>query len=135
MSLSFDIAVKEEGETEFKVIVETSELFDISAPDRFPRFSGKIRYRTSLELLDGYSVLDLGEVGEVAEVTLNGKYLGSRICAPYKFDLTSAAREGKNELEIIVTGNLAHRRRDKFSRFLQLPPTGIMGDIALCKYE
>jgi len=135
LSLSFDIAVKEEGETEFKVIVETSELFDISAPDRFPRFSGWIRYRTSLELLDGYSVLDLGEVGEVAEVTLNGKYLGSRICAPYKFDLSSAAREGKNELEIIVTGNLAHRRRDKFSKFLQLPPTGIMGDIALCKYE
>jgi hypothetical protein len=33
-----------------------------------------------------------------------------------------------------VTANLAHRRRDGLSSFIQIPPTGILGEIALCRY-
>ena len=94
-----------------------------------------MRYRTRFESVDGFSVLDLGQVGEVAEVWLNGVSLGVRINSPYKFSLRSALSKGENELEIRVVGNLAHRRNsDRFSRYVQVPPTGILGDIALCRY-
>ena len=135
LPLHFDIAIKDEGETDFRTIAEDSDLFDISAPDRFPRFSGEIRYTAALTAEDGYTVLDLGEVGETAEVWLNGTYLGARINAPYQFDLKPALRSGENALEILVRSNLAHRRRDKFSSYIQIPPTGILGEIAVCKYE
>ena len=135
LSLRHEISVKEEGEAEFRTIAENSELFDLSAPERMPHFSGQIRYRTTFRAEDGFSVLDLGEVGEVAEVWLNGTYLGARINAPYKFSMADALTEGENRLEILVTSNPAHRRRDLFSTFIQLPPTGLIGDVALCKYE
>ena len=134
LPLRFDISVKLEGEDEFSVIATDSECFDISAPESLPSFSGYIRYKAKFNALDGFNVLDLGQVGEVAQAWLNGKYLGARINTPYKFDLTDALCNGENELEIIVTSNLAHKRRDYFSSFIQIPPSGILGEISLCKY-
>lgn len=135
LDLRFDISVKEEGEAEFRTVADNSELFDISAPSGMPYFSGEIRYVTELDSDGDFTVIDLGEVGETAELWLNGEYIGARINAPYKFDLSGALKDGKNALEIIVRSNLAHRRRDKFSSFIQISPSGIMGDIALCRYE
>ena len=133
--MRFEIAVKQEGTTDYRVLAGDSELFDVTAPDRLPDFSGEVRYRTTFEATDGFTVLDLGEVGEVAEVWLNGVSLGVRINAPYKFSLLPALRKGENELEIKVIGNLAHRRHhDNYTRYVQIPPTGIVGEIALCRY-
>ncbi len=134
LPIRFEIALKEEGEGEFKTIAENSECFDVSAPDRYPHFSGEIRYRATFEAKDGFDVIDLGQVGEVAEVWLNGKYLGARINAPYKFSMKNAIKQGENELEIIVKSNLAHKRPDWFSSYMQIPPSGIIGEISLCKY-
>ncbi len=135
LPLLFDISVMEEGEDEFRTIATNSECFDISAPEREPHFSGSIRYKTSFVPRDDFSVIDLDQVGEVAEAWLNGQYLGARINAPYKFNMASALKEGENELEIIVKSNLAHRRRDWLSTYLQIPPSGIIGEISLCKYS
>ena len=81
-----------------------------------------------------FTVLDLGQVGEVAQVYVNDKLVGTRINAPYKFSLKDALCQGENKLKIIVKSNLAHRRRDDLSFYMQIPPTGIIGDISLCKY-
>ena len=135
LSLIYDIALKEEGETEFTDYLSASPLVDITAPDRLPRFSGSVRYRTSFTAKEGYTVLDLGEVGETAEAWLNGTYLGARINPPYKFSLKEAIKTGENELEVIVVSNAAHKRRDGFSRYIFMPPTGILGEVSLCKYE
>ena len=135
LPLRFDVSVMEEGEREFRTIATDTECFDISAPDRLPRFSGSIRYRTTFTAKDGFDVIDLGQVGEVAEVWLNGQYLGARINAPYKFRMSRGLQTGENHLEIIVKSNLAHRRREELSSFLPIPPSGIMGEIALCKYS
>ena len=135
LPLLFEIAVMEEGSDSYRIIANNSPCFDISAPLAMPNFSGSVRYRTSFEYKDGYDVIDLGQVGEIAEAYLNGKRLGLRISAPYKFSMRDAMQDGKNELEIIVKSNLAHKRTDWFSSFIQIPPTGIIGDIHLCKYE
>ena len=120
-------------ESVFRTIATNAEPFDVS--EAIPRFSGDVLYRTTLEIDPAYTVLDLGDVGEIAEAWLNGQYLGARINAPYKFSLRNAMRAGENELCVQVKSNLGHRRRDLFSKYIPLPPTGIMGDIALCKYE
>ena len=128
---------KEAGETN-RQIAESSPLFDITAPDKYPEFSGSIRYTSKFNFsseMSSYTVLDLGQVGEVAEVYLNGVSLGTRINAPYKFSMEKSLQNGENNLEIIVTNNLGHRRRDFLSTFIQIPPSGIIGDISICKYE
>ena len=135
LPLLFDIYAKDEDEAEYRLLAENSALFDVTAPGRLPKFSGTVRYVSEFEYEDGYDVLDLGQVGDTAEVWLNGKYIGARINAPYKFLLRDALIKGTNKLEILVRSNLGHRRHDLFSTFIQIPPTGIMGDISLCKYE
>lgn len=135
LPITFEIAIKNEGDSDFKVIADNSPCFDISAPNRYPNFSGEIRYRAEFDSVGDFDVIDLGQVGEIAEVYLNGEYLGARINAPYKLSMKNAVKSGKNELEIIVKSNLAHRRPDWFSSYMQIPPSGILGEISLCKYE
>lgn len=135
LPLLFDIYTKEEGESEFTLLKKSSPCFDISSPENKPYFSGQILYRATFDAQDDYLVLDLGQVGEVCEVYLNKKHVGTRINPPYKFSLSGNLNKKENELEIIVTSNLAHKRRDEFSSFIQIPPSGILGDIYLCKYS
>lgn len=47
--------------------------------------------------------LDLGRVQVIAEVRLNGKDLGILWKAPFRVDVTDAAKAGDNELEVRVT--------------------------------
>lgn len=135
LPLLFDIEIKEEGENEYRKIAEKSQPFDISAPDKFPSFSGYIRYTATFDSVKDFTVIDLGEVGEVGEVYINGVNLGTRINAPYKFSMSGSLKEKDNEIEIIVTSNLGHRRRDFLSTFIQIPPTGIVDNISLCRYS
>lgn len=53
--------------------------------------------------------LDLGKVGEVAEVSLNGKYLGVLWKEPFRIDITCAAQKGRNKLQIKVTNLWVNR--------------------------
>lgn len=136
LDLRFDVFVKDEGEAEFRLLAENARPFDISAPDCLPRFSGEILYKARFVAQPDYTVLDLGFVGETAQVKLNGKAVGTRINAPYKFSLLSGLQSGENHLEVLVRSNPAHRRyNDDLTRFTHIPPTGILGPIALCRYE
>ena len=135
LDISFNISVIEEGLVEKRTIAENSGLFDISSPDKFPDFSGTVIYEGSFVAQKGFDVIDLGQVGEACQVKLNGKCLGERINAPYKLSLKSAIKEGENKIEIAVKSNLGHKRREYLSSFIQIPPTGILGEICLCKYE
>lgn len=55
-------------------------LCDLTA-EQFPGVCGTFRYRTSFELADdlAHTVIDLGDVYEVATLTLDGQTLGTRI--------------------------------------------------------
>ena len=46
--------------------------------------------------------LDLGDVEVMAKVKLNGKNIGTRWIAPYKFEITGDLKRGENTLEIEV---------------------------------
>jgi hypothetical protein len=53
--------------------------------------------------------IDLGDVKNLAEVTVNGKSLGIVWHAPYRMDATSALKPGANELSIRVTNAWVNR--------------------------
>jgi len=50
--------------------------------------------------------IDLGLVGDTAEVALNGKVLGTVLTAPFAFDVTDALVKGENTIEVKVTNTL-----------------------------
>jgi hypothetical protein len=109
-------------------------LVNLCQPGLLPDFSGTIRYDTrfAIDTLAGERVmLDLGEVGEVAQVWLNGIALGTRICRPYIFDATAALQSGDNTLRIEVTNTLVYALKDDFSRYLSQDPSGLLGPVRL----
>ncbi len=112
----------------------TGTLFNVSAKDELPRFSGRVRYDTSLTLTPEENrryVLDLGAVGECASVSVNGKNCGLRITPPYRYDITDALQNGENAVCIDVTTNYGHELRDYFSRFFLFEPTGLLGPVTV----
>jgi hypothetical protein len=53
--------------------------------------------------------IDLGDVRNLADVTVNGKPLGIAWHIPYRVDATSALKPGANELTIKVTNAWVNR--------------------------
>jgi hypothetical protein len=82
----------------------------------FAEFSGTVRYTKTIVLEDpANAALDLGEVGEIAELLVNGKPAGVRIAPPYRWDLAEFGRRGENRIEIDVTNTAQARWKDEFS--------------------
>ena len=111
----------------FAEAVKNGEPINITTLSNLPDFSGIIRYTASFSGADllGKSVgLDLGDCGNVAEVYLNGKHLGLRLCKPYVFDFKDNLLE-ENELVIEVSNTLANKIRDDFSKFMVLKKAGL----------
>ena len=75
--------------------------------------------------------LDLGEVGETAEVTLNGQRVGVKIVPPYTFDISEFVRDGRNELTIDVTNTLVYRMHDRLSVYHAMAASGLIGPVRL----
>ena len=117
-------------------------------------FSGAATYRktfTVSQSLFPHSAfsLDLGNVLELAEVTLNGKNLGVVWIAPYRLDVTGAVRPGANTLEVKVVNlwpnrligdaGLAPEKRltrtnvHKFKAGDPLRKSGLLGPVRLIK--
>ena len=86
-----------------------------AADDATKYFSGSAVYRTTFTLPANYDrartpcELDLGEVGDVARVSVNGREVGTTLRAPYVLDIGSALQPGANQLEVLVTSNWANR--------------------------
>ncbi|WP_247235689.1 glycosyl hydrolase [Telluribacter sp. SYSU D00476] len=53
--------------------------------------------------------LDLGKVGKVADVWLNGKPLGITWAAPYRYDVTDSIKPGENTLRVEVINTWSNR--------------------------
>ena len=110
---------------------QLSKLYNVTGPEGDDGFSGWMRYETAFTIHGGAVKLDLGLAGECAHVWLNGIDLGERIDAPYVFDISKAVRDGENELLIEITNSLVHQQPDPFSRYFQIPPSGLLGPVSV----
>ncbi|MCQ2147169.1 MAG: hypothetical protein MJZ16_06595 [Bacteroidales bacterium] len=74
-------------------------------------FAGEAVYTKKIVFTgkDGAIVLDLGDVRNVAEVKVNGKYVATLWKFPYKVDVTEYLNEGENDLEIKVVNSWKNR--------------------------
>ncbi len=122
----------------------TLQLGDAKAPatlgswtSRDAAYSGVGTYRRAFSVPAGWIgqgrvTLDLGDVQELAEVRVNGKSAGVRICPPYVFDVTALVSPGANALEVDVinTASNYHRAAVK-SRWAKTLPSGLIGPVSV----
>ncbi|MCL5742920.1 MAG: hypothetical protein M1541_03180, partial [Acidobacteria bacterium] len=92
--------------------VEVLNSWTEDAQTRF--FSGTGAYELDFDLPKEYLrddlelVLDLGAVANLAEVILNGRNVGVSWMQPFRLEVTGAARQGTNNLKVLVTNNLVN---------------------------
>jgi hypothetical protein len=77
-------------------------------------FSGIATYKKSFDVPQSLAeqerlFLQLGDLAEIAEVTLNGKELGFIWLPPYRIEITETIQVGTNQLEIRVANLWANR--------------------------
>ena len=119
------------GDGTFGEPQKLEQLCDLTA-EQLAGTCGTYRYRTSFELADDLAdtVIDLGDVYEIAALTLDGQTLGTRICPPYRF-ATGALTAGAHELTIDVINTLDHVIPDIFTLTEPIAPSGILGPVVL----
>jgi hypothetical protein len=97
--------------TSFEKLISWSDHADAG----IKYFSGTATYTKNFQLpasalaSGAHLSLDLGNVREIAELAINGKYLGILWKPPYKLDITSALKPGQNQIVIQVTNLWVNR--------------------------
>ena len=109
--------------------VSADKLFSITAIDRIPDFSGRIRYTATFDsssLPECENIaLDLVNAGVTARLFLNGEDMGIKIAKPYVFDLSKKIREGENTFVIEVSNTLGNKHKDRFSGVMSMTAAGL----------
>lgn len=94
-----------EGEVAFDQLVSWTENSEFG----IKYFSGTASYKRAIEISEERLSnqrrvwLDLGDVHNLAEVTVNGQEVGVLWKSPYRIDITDAAQPGSNQVEVKVT--------------------------------
>jgi len=112
---TWDISFPPEMGAPARVSVGKLESWTSSSDDGIKYFSGTAVYTMPFEVQKGWIsegkklMLDLGKVGDLAEVRVNGQSAGIIWDYPYRTDITSMVRKGANKLEIMVTNQWTNR--------------------------
>ncbi|HUD90894.1 glycosyl hydrolase [Sphingobium sp.] len=103
-------------------------------------FAGTATYRRNIHvdagwLSEGTKVaIDLGQLHDMATVTVNGRVLPPSISAPYRVDLTGALRSGANDLAVTIANvpqNAMIDPKDPTYKKLKPVAAGWVGPVAL----
>ncbi len=129
-----------------------STLIDWSLDSDLRGFSGRGTYSTSFHIDPKRAgndskapryILDLGNVRDVAEVSINGKHAATLLLRPYQVDITGFVQSGQNTLEVIVTNTLYNCMALRDPRTFRIGPadnpsglmsSGLLGPVQI-RYE
>jgi len=98
-----------------QIRLDKLEPWSAHADDGVKYFSGTAAYTQTLQAQPNWFAagikleMDLGAVGDIAEVVINGKSMATLWKPPYRLDVTDALRPGANQLEIRVTNEWTNR--------------------------
>jgi hypothetical protein len=108
-SLEFPARWSNEGTIRIGRLQPWNELTD----EETRSFSGSATYRCTFDIPPAKALerrlLDLGDVRDIAEVTVNGHKLSTKWAPPFRWDVSQQTVAGKNQIEIKVT-NTWHNR-------------------------
>jgi hypothetical protein len=116
-------------------------------------FSGVASYRKTFDLprlarRSAALMLDLGALGDIAEVRVNGQLLGTLWKPPYQVDISAVVRPSENELEVRVANlwvnrligdarpgatQIAFTTVPTYRPDAPLRPSGLMGPVAIIR--
>ncbi|HEX7858526.1 MAG TPA: glycosyl hydrolase [Sphingobium sp.] len=95
-------------------VLETLKPLNENADPAIRYFSGMATYSRDFDAPNGWKSgqplwLDLGEVREIAEVSVNGKVAGTAWHTPYRIDIGAVAKPGRNRVEVRVANLWVNR--------------------------
>lgn len=94
-------------------------------------YSGKAVYTQYVEIgekaRDKKVMLEVDGISASAKVMVNDCCVGTRVSAPWIFDLTPGIKQGKNKISVCVSNTLANHYRSIPSRYSGDAPSGILG--------
>ncbi|MES2219360.1 MAG: glycosylhydrolase-like jelly roll fold domain-containing protein, partial [Acidobacteriota bacterium] len=129
------------------VDLDLTTLMDWTSIDKLKHFSGRGQYTTTLNIPadflanNRHILLDLGDVKDVAEISINGKPGPVLLLRPYRAEVTSLLHVGENTLQVTVVNTqynaLSARGADQ--NFIPGPtdtanglmPSGLLGPVRL----
>ena len=151
-SVSFETGQRHSGNVGFDRLCFVVRL-DSESDEALKYFSGTATYSKTIDipaddLAQGAHLwLDLGEVRELADVKVNDVDLGVLWKTPFKVDVTSALKPGRNRLEVRVTNLWVNRmigdqqpwamKKYAFADFMPykadspLLPSGLLGPVRI----
>jgi hypothetical protein len=138
-----------------KIRLADLESWTVSEDEGVKYFSGTATYTKTLQATQSWFrpgakiLIDLGVVGDIAEVSVNSRAMGILWKPPYRVDVTDDLKPGENQLEIKVTNQWTNRitgdravDRDKrvlnsgggmmggfFNRPMPLAESGLIGPV------
>ncbi|HZZ19941.1 MAG TPA: glycosyl hydrolase [Opitutaceae bacterium] len=115
LSGSWDVAFQEGRGAPATVTLDKLESWSDDAKRGVKYYSGSGTYTKTLDVPGDWvskgsrTWIDLGDVKNLAEVSLNGKVLATVWHAPYRVELTGALKEGSNQLSVKVVNAWVNR--------------------------
>ncbi|AKJ64173.1 glycosyl hydrolase [Kiritimatiella glycovorans] len=108
MEISGPWQLSVDGQGGLETEMELPALTDLATLPVLEHFSGTATYRTEFRVPEVKFpiILDLGEVGDVATVIVNGKEAGKAWMPPYRVDVSELVKPGVNELTVVVANVL-----------------------------
>ena len=105
-SLTFPVDWYVGGRTTREIVTPLVDWTTLSDPD-LKYFSGTAIYRRKMScrrpMAGSRSIIDLGDVKNFADVTVNGNTFRTLWKPPFRVDVTDVLRDGYNEVEVRVT--------------------------------
>jgi hypothetical protein len=123
----------------WQVYDASDQPIDLSCPGDWARqagwetFAGCLSFRTTFTLPAHQATqslfLDLGQVGDIAEVLVNDTVIGVCAWAPYIMRIDAHTQAGSNKLEVRITNSIAN-----FYEGIQAP-SGLVGPVQVRSEE
>ncbi len=102
-------------------------------------YSGGINYVKEVDWdaskASGQTLLDLGSVNATCQVKVNGEDVDVLMHSPYKVDISSYLKNGKNRIEVLVYSTLSNHYQTTPTAYRGTPISGLLGPVKLVRCE
>jgi hypothetical protein len=113
----------------------TITLGDWSEIDGLRSYSGGAWYRKTFNLeasdVKNRLEIDLGDLVSSAELYINGNSAGIKLSPPWNFDISKYARQGENQIEVLVYNTLANNYTSIPTMYRGNIKSGLFGPVTI----